>query len=84
MRDSVKFSVIRKGFLQEDASAILEKRRNVSFHVTPASLFTFLPPEAIGRGLLRVQAIQFKGIIVYLFIVWCEQAVLTTGLKKHS
>ena len=83
MRDSLKFSVIRQDFLQEDASATLEKRRNVSFHVTPASLFTFLPPEAIGRGLFRVQAIQFKGI-VYLFIVWCEQPVLTTGLKKHS
>jgi len=46
MRDSLKFSVIHHGFLQEDASAILEKRRNASFHIPPASLFTFLPSKA--------------------------------------
>jgi hypothetical protein len=84
MQDALKLPVIRQGFLQEDASAILGKRRNASFHILPASLFTFLPSKATGRGLFRVQAIQFKSIVVYLFIVWCEQAALTTGLNEYS
>jgi len=43
MRDSLQFPVIRQGFLQEDASAILEKRRNASFHILPASLHSSHP-----------------------------------------